>query len=133
MMRSAKIISLATLMVLFLLGTVSAQQKKGKKGGQTGKRIEEMTIVISGVDEATIEYLSESRGRMATNYIGIASITRIMKNGKEAAIKDLEKADKAVVTLYKDPDDPYFPALAVNVIGKGELPQPRKKGKKKKS
>ena len=133
MMKSAKIISLVALMILVSLGSVSAQQKKGKKGRQTGKSIQEMTIVISDVDEATIAYLRESRGRLTPVYIGIASVTRIIKNGKEATIKDLEKTDKAVVTLYKDPDDPYFPALAVKVIGKGELPKPRKKGKKKKS
>lgn len=131
MVRSAKIFSLAVLMALVCLSTVSAQQRKGKKGRQTGKRIQEMTIVISDVDEATIAYLRESRGRMRPAYIGIASVTRIIKNGKEATIKDLEKTDKAVVTLYKDPDDPYFPALAVKVIGKGELPKPRKRRKKK--
>jgi hypothetical protein len=43
--------------------------------------------------------------------------------------KDLEKTDKVVLALYKNPDDPYFPALSVKVMGKGEL---KKAGKKKK-
>ena len=127
-MKATKIVPAAALMLVFFLGSVSAQQRG--KGRQAGKRIQEMTVVISQVDEATIGYQTERRGRIRTSYIGIASITRITKDGKEVSIKDLEKTDKAVVTLYKDPDDPYFPALSVKVIGKGELPKPRKKKKK---
>ena len=38
----------------------------------------------------------------------------------------MERTDKVVVTLYKDPDDPHFPALSVKVIGKGKLKKGRK-------
>ncbi len=89
--------------------------------------------VISEVDEATIGYQVERRGRLRTRYIGIAAITRIRKDGKDLTIKDLVKTDKVVVTLYQDPEDPYFPALSIKVIGKGELKKRARKGKKKKS
>ena len=124
--RSTKIVVMMAFILFFFVGTIEAQ----RRGRQRGKRIQELTVVISQVDEATIGYQVERRGRLRTQYIGIASVTKITKNGKDASIKDLEKTDKVVVTLYKDPDDPYFPALAVKVIGKGELKKARRRGKK---
>lgn len=124
--RSTKIVVMMAFILFFFVGTIEAQ----RRGRQRGKRIQELTVVISQVDEATIGYQVERRGRLRTQYIGIASVTKITKNGKDVSIKDLEKTDKAVVTLYKDPDDPYFPALAVKVIGKGELKKARRRGKK---
>ncbi len=129
-MKATKIVFMTALMLVFFLGSVSAQRRGKGLGGQSGKRIQEMTIVLSRVDDATISYQTESRGRLRNKYIGITGVTRITKNGKEISLKDLEKTDKVVVTLYKDPDDPYFPALSVKVIGKGELKKARKKKKK---
>jgi len=123
-------IFLVAAFVLFLFFDISWAQ--GRRGS-TGKRIKEMTVVISEVDEATIGYQVERRGRLRTRYIGIAAITRIRKDGKDLTIKDLVKTDKVVVTLYQDPEDPYFPALSIKVIGKGELKKRARKGKKKKS
>ena len=128
-MKTFRVI-LVTACALFLL--LESSWAQGKKGSG-GKRVKEMTVVISEVGDATIGYQVERRGRIRTRYIGIATITRIRKGGKEATIKNLEVTDKAVVTLYKDPDDPYFPALAVKVIGKGELKKRSRKGKKKKN
>lgn len=126
-MKTFRIVLVAVLALLLLSESGWAQRKRGS----TGKSIKEQTVVISEVDDATIAYQVERKGRMLTNYIGIASITRITKEGKDITIKDLQKTDKVVVTLYQDPDDPYFPALSVKVIGKGELKKPARKGKKK--
>ena len=127
-MKTVRILIVAALALFLFLDSSWAQ----RKSGSTGKSIKEMTVVISEVGAATIGYQVERRGRIRTRYIGIASITRIKKGEKELTIKDLQKTDKAVVTLYKDPEDPYFPALSVNVIGKGKLMTRSRKGKKKK-
>ena len=128
-MKTVRIFLVAVFVLFLFLDSSWAQGRRGS----TGKRIKEMTVVISEVDEATIGYQVEQRGRLRTRYIGIASITRIQTDGKDLTIKDLVKTDKVVVTLYQDPEDPYFPALSVIVIGKGELIKRARKGKKKKS
>ena len=128
-MKTIRILLVATLALLVFSDPGMAQRKKGN----TGKQVKEMTVVISEIGEATIAYQTERKGRVNTNYIGIASVTRITKDGQDLTLKDLQKADKVLVTLYQDPDDPYFPALAVKVVGKGELIKRARKGKKKKS
>ena len=126
-MKTVRILFVAALALFLFLDSSWAQ----RRGGSTGKSIKEMTVIISEVGGATIGYQVERRGRIRTRYIGIASITRIKKGEKDLTIKDLQKTDKVVVTLYKDPEDPYFPALSVKVIGKGELMKRSRKGKKK--
>ena len=128
-MKTVRIFLVAVFVLFLFLDSGWAQGRRGS----TGKRIKEMTVVISEVGEATVGYQVERRGRLRTSYFGIASITRIKKDGKDLTIKDLKKTDKVIVTLYQDPEDPYFPALSVKVIGKGELKKRARKGKKKKS
>jgi len=128
-MKTVRIFLVAAFVLFLFFDSGWAQGRRGS----SGKRIKEITVVISEVDDAVIGYQVERRGRLRTKYIGIASITRIQKDGKNLTIKDLVKTDKVVVTLYQDPDDPYFPALSVKVIGKGELKKRARKGKKKKS
>jgi hypothetical protein len=121
--------AVAVLMVLSFVGTADAQRKKGSQG----KRIQTMDIVISEVGEATVGYQVERRGRMRTRYIGVADVTRVQKaDYKDVALKDLKKGDKALVTLYKDPDDPYFPALSIKVYGKAVMMKKARRAKKKK-
>jgi len=127
-MKRIYLMAVAVLMIFFFVGTADAQRKKGDQG----KRIEQLDIVISEVGEATIGYGVMRRGRMRTTYIGVADVTRVQKaDWKDVALKDLKKGDKALVTLFKDPDDPYFPALSIKVYGKGELKARRAKKKKK--
>ena len=127
-MKRIYLMAVAVLMVLSFVGTADAQRKKGSQG----KRIQTMDIVISEVGEATVGYQVERRGRMRTRYIGVADVTRVQKaDYKDVALKSLKKGDKALVTLYKDPDDPYFPALSIKVYGKGEMKARRGKKKKK--
>ncbi len=128
-MKTVRIFLVAALALFLFLDSSWAQGKRGS----SGKRLKEMTVVISEVGDATIGYQVERRGRLRTTYIGIASVTKIKKDGKDLTIKELKKTDKVVVTLYQDPEDPYFPALSVKVIGKGELMKRARKGKKKKS
>ena len=138
-MQGIRLLTIVALTLFFFLGNALAQ-KRGRGGRETGKRIKEMTLVISDVTLSSsgggggaISYQVERRGRLRTSYIGIAGVTRIQKQGKDITIKDLKKTDKVAVTLYQDPEDPHFPALAVKVIGKGELKKPRRGRRKKRS
>ena len=120
-MRKIAILTVGVLFIFSLLasGAAEAQKKKGEK--DRGKRIKEMELVISDVGAATIsyQYRRGGKGRIRTKFIGIADVTRIQKrNGAEwenITIQDLRKKDKVLVTLYIDPDDPYFPALSVRI------------------
>ena len=125
-MKGIKYIAIAALAIFFFAGNADAQ--RGRKAPQ-GKRIQTMDITITEVGEATIGFGVRRRGRMRTQYIGIADVTRIQKaKYQDIALKDLKKGDKALVTLFKDPDDPYFPALSVKVYGKGTLKKKRSRG-----
>jgi len=128
-MKRIYLMAIAVLMIFCFVGTADAQRKK--KGAQ-GKRIVTMDIVITEVGEATIGYGVERRGRMRTTYIGVADVTRVQKaDFKDVALKDVKKGDKALVTLYKDPDDPYFPALSIKVYGKAAPTKKARRAKKK--
>jgi len=128
-MKRIYLMAIVVLTIFCFVGTADAQRKQ--KGAQ-GKRIVTLDIVISEVGEATIGYGVQRRGRMRTTYIGVADVTRVQKaEFKDIALKDLKKGDKALVTLYKDPDDPYFPALSIKVYGKGALKARRAKKKKR--
>ncbi len=97
--------------------------ERGERGGaKVGKRIVEVEAVISDVGEASISYQVETKGKMAEKMIGVADVTRLEKiEWKPVKIKDLQVGDKAMITVYEDPEDPYFPALSVRVTGKGEV------------
>lgn len=96
--------------------------ERGDRGAKVGKRVVEVEAVISDVGEASISYQVEAKGKMAEKMIGIADVTRVEKvDWKPVKIKDLQVGDKAMITIYEDPEDPYFPALSVRVIGKGEV------------
>jgi len=126
-MKGIKFIAIAALAIFVFAGNADAQRKKGSGG----KRIQEMDVTITEVGEATIGYGVMRRGRMRTQYIGIADVTRIQKaKYQDIALKDLKKGDKALVTLFKDPDDPYFPALSIKVYGKASLKKKSRRGKK---
>ncbi len=128
-MKRIYLMAVAVLMIFCFVGTADAQRKKKSQG----KRIQEMDIVIHEVGEATVGYQVERRGRMRTSYIGVADVTRVQKaEYKDVALKDLKKGDKALVTLFKDPNDPYFPELSIKVYGKADLTKARGAKKKKK-
>ena len=130
-MRRIRLLVLVGLTLFCFLGTALAQRGGG---GKAKKRIKDLEVVISEVGKATISYQVESRGRLRTRVVGIADVTRIQKRipdnkWQKIKLKDLQRADKALITLYQDPEDPYFPALSVRVIGKGELKKRRRGGR----
>lgn len=128
---------LALLTVFSFVLAASAQERaaRGERGekaerGETREkraeparqRVVDIEAVISEVGEASISYQVEVKGKVKDAMIGIADVTRVEKiQWQPVKIKDLEVGDKAVITIYQDPEDPYFPALSVRVIGKGEV------------
>lgn len=97
-------------------------ERREKREEPAGKRIVDIEGVISEVGEASISYQVEVKGKVKDAMIGIADVTRVEKiQWQPVKIKDLQVGDKAIITIYEDPEDPYFPALSVRVTGKGEV------------
>lgn len=126
--------------VLFIIGDGLAQERGGRgergaregrgergerrerKAEPSGKQVVDVEAVISEVGEASISYQIQSGEKVQTKMIGVADVTRVEKvQWQPVKVKDLHPGDKAVITIYQDPEDPYFPALSVRVIGKGEV------------
>lgn len=110
-------------------GEKGARGERGEKGERreraaapTGKQVVDIEAVISEVGEASISYQIQSGERVQSKMIGVADVTRVEKvQWQPVKVKDLQPGDKALITIYQDPEDPYFPALSVRVIGKGEV------------
>lgn len=133
-MKGLKVL-FAIAVSLLLVGTGLAQErgergekKEGRGEAREGrevkaaKRVSDIEGVITEVGEASISYQVQKGEKVQERMIGIADVTRLEKSEwKPVKIKDLEPGDKAVITIYEDAEDPYFPALSVRVIGKGEV------------
>lgn len=103
-------------------GEKADRGERREKREEPAKRVVDIEGVISEVGEASISYQVEVKGKVKDAMIGIADVTRVEKiQWQPVKIKDLQVGDKAVITIYEDPDDPYFPALSVRVVGKGEV------------
>lgn len=103
-------------------GEKAERGERREKREEPAKRVVDIEAVISEVGEASISYQIEVKGKVKDTMIGIADVTRVEKiQWQPVKIKDLQPGDKALITIYQDPEDPYFPALSVRVIGKGEV------------
>lgn len=97
-------------------------ERRERKAEPSGKQVVDVEAVISEVGEASISYQIQSGEKVQTKMIGVADVTRVEKvQWQPVKVKDLQPGDKALITIYQDPEDPYFPALSVRVIGKGEV------------
>jgi len=148
-MRKTTVLGAMILALVFFVGTVLAQERGGRGGGgrgeggrgeaksegrggdgrerggaPTGKRVSEVEGVIAEVGEASISYQVSRGEKVQQKMIGIADVTNLQKTEwKPIKVKDLKAGDKVLITIYEDPEDPYFPALSVRVTGKGEVKQ----------
>jgi len=146
-MRKTTVLGAMILALVFFVGTVLAQERGGRGGGgrgeggrgeaksegrggdgrerggaPTGKRVSEVEGVIAEVGEASISYQVSRGEKVQQKMIGIADVTNLQKTEwKPIKVKDLKAGDKVLITIYEDPEDPYFPALSVRVTGKGEV------------
>ncbi|GEM_PF-2255245 len=145
-MRRMTVLGAVILALVFFVGAGLTQERGGRGGGEgksegrgeakgegrggggerggapTGKRVSEIEGVIAEVGEASISYQVSKGEKVQQKMIGIADVTNLQKTEwKPIKVKDLKAGDKVLITIYEDPEDPYFPALSVRVTGKGEV------------
>ena len=114
-MKTVRWIAVLALLLCGFLGAASAQEEKEKK---TKAKDVEVEGVISAVGQRTITFQLERKGKVREEVVGIDEKTDIEKDGSKIKLKDLEQTDKA---LIKYEPDAYMPAIAVKVVGKGEI------------
>lgn len=115
-MKTVRWLAVLSLLLCGFLGIGSAQEEKEKKS--TKAKDVEVEGVISAVGQRTITFQVERKGKVREEVVGIDEKTDLEKDGQKIKLKDLQETDKA--TIKYEPDA-YTPALAVKVVGKGEI------------
>lgn len=106
------------LSILFcFVGVGLAQEEKQAKEEKKSKKAD-VEGVISGVGQRTITFQVERKGRVREEVVGIDDKTDIEKEGTKIKLKDLQEADKVLISYEPDA---YTPAATVKVVGKGEV------------
>jgi hypothetical protein len=101
---------LGCAMILSFLAPASAQEEK--------KKSKDLEAVISSVGQRTITFQYERKEKVREEVVGIDDQTNIDKEGAKMKLKDLQEGDKVMITYEPDA---YTPAIAVKVVGKGEV------------
>jgi hypothetical protein len=91
------------------------KKEEGKKSRSKGQEVEG---VISSVGQRTITFQVERKGKVREEVVGVDDNTNIEKDGNKVKLKDLQQTDKALINYEPEA---YTPALAIKVVGKGEL------------
>ena len=78
----------------------------------------EVEGVISSVGQRTITFQVERKGKIREEVVGVDDKTNIEKGGDRVKLRDLQATDKAMINYEPEA---YTPALAIRVIGKGEV------------
>lgn len=78
----------------------------------------EVEGVISAVGQRTITFQMERKGKVREEVVGVDDKTKIEKGGANVKLRDLQQADKAMINYEPEA---YTPALAIKVVGKGEI------------
>jgi hypothetical protein len=74
--------------------------------------------VISSVGQRTITFQMERKGKVREEVVGVDDKTKIEKGGADVKLRDLQATDKAMINYQPEA---YTPAIAIKVIGKGEI------------
>lgn len=74
--------------------------------------------VISAVGQRTITFQMERKGKVREEVVGVDDKTKIEKGGANVKLRDLQATDKAMINYQPEA---YTPAIAIQVIGKGEI------------
>jgi hypothetical protein len=74
--------------------------------------------VISAVGQRTITFQMERKGKVREEVVGVDDKTKIEKGGANVKLRDLQEADKAMINYEPEA---YTPAIAIKVVGKGEI------------
>lgn len=78
----------------------------------------EVEGVISAVGQRTITFQVERKGKVREEVVGVDDKTKIEKDGANVKLRDLQETDKALINYEPEA---YTPAIAIKVIGKGEV------------
>ena len=112
----------ATLFIAWVGGAWSQDEgkptKEGKEETKAAKKPVEVEGVISSVGQRTITFQLERKGKVREEVVGVDDKTAIEKGGSNVKLKDLQETDKALINYEPDA---YTPAIAIKVIGKGEV------------
>ena len=86
------------------------------KAGKT--KAVEVEGVISAVGQRTITFQMERKGKVREEVVGVDDKKKKKKGGANVKLGDLQQADKAMINYEPEA---YTPALAIKVVGKGEI------------
>ena len=97
-----------------------AEQPRKEESAKTSAKTKAVEVegVISGVGQRTITFQVERKGKVREEVVGVDDKTKIEKGGNNAKLRDLQETDKALINYEPEA---YTPALAIKVIGKGEI------------
>jgi hypothetical protein len=126
MLKRGSILLAAAVLATWIGGAWSQEESKPTKEGKAEKKEEtkaakkavEVEGVISGVGQRTITFQLERKGKVREEVVGVDDKTAIEKGGSNVKLKDLQETDKALINYEPDA---YTPAIAIKVLGKGEL------------
>jgi len=124
-----KRMGIVKLFVFILVISVSSQAWAQEKAAKKEKKakISKIEAVITYVGQRTITYKYERKGKTREDVVGIDEQTSIEGISRDKiSIKDLREGDK--VNIVYQPNA-YKPAKSVQVIGKEEVKQKKKKSK----
>ncbi len=118
----------ALFLVTWIGGAWSQEEakpaKEGKKevkkeeGKKSRAKAVEVEGVISSVGQRTITFQVERKGKVREEVVGVDDKTHIERAGDKIKLKDLQATDKALINYEPEA---YTPALAIKVIGTGEV------------
>src|SRR5215467_10375512 len=113
----------AALFIAWVGGAWSQDDSKPTKEGKgeetkAAKKAVEVEGVISSVGQRTITFQLERKGKVREEVVGVDDKTNIEKGGSNVKLKDLQETDKALINYEPDA---YTPAIAIKVVGKGEI------------
>ena len=96
-----------------------AAKAEAKTETKTAKvKAVEVEGVISSVGQRTITFQMERKGKVREEVVGVDDKTKIEKSGNTVKLRDLQETDKALINYEPEA---YTPALAIKVVGKGEI------------
>jgi hypothetical protein len=120
--------TLAAAIALAACGSVEERPKapppaaaqSAPKAEALAKKVKAVEVegVISSVGQRTIIFQLERKGKIREEVVGVDEKTKIEKGGGAVKLRDLQRADKALINYEPEA---YTPALAIKVIGKGEI------------
>lgn len=88
------------------------------EAAKAAKKAVEVEGVISAVGQRTITFQLERKGKVREEVVGVDDKTKIEKGGANVKLRDLQETDKALINYEPDA---YTPAIAIKVVGKGEI------------